>query len=122
MDLPRRRGLAECAAELIDDLQRRDEGASRGLEAGHRPPEEELRQGRMGDRPAEDARMQELRHAGVAEQMPLKAAWSGAVMLLRAADHAAARDVVGSLPLVTNGITKFELTEVISPPAAPSGG
>ena len=64
---------------------------------------------------AEDARMQELQQAGVVEQMLLKADWSGAVLLLRAADHAAAREAVGSLPLVTNGITRFELTEVISP-------
>lgn len=67
---------------------------------------------------AEDARMQELQQTGVVEQMLLKADWSGAVLLLRARDHAAAREAVGSLPLVTNGITRFELTEVISPPAS----
>jgi hypothetical protein len=67
---------------------------------------------------AENARMQELRHTGVVEQMLLKADWSGAVLLLRAADHAAARDAVDSLPLVTGGITRFELTEVISPPGS----
>jgi hypothetical protein len=64
---------------------------------------------------AEDVRMQELRQTGVVEQMLLKADWSGAVLLLRAADHAAAREAVSSLPLVSNGITRFELTEVISP-------
>jgi hypothetical protein len=67
---------------------------------------------------AENARMEELQHTGVVEQMLLKADWSGAVLLLRAADHAAARDAVDSLPLVTSGITRFELTEVISPPAS----
>ena len=50
---------------------------------------------------AEDARMQELQQTGVVEQMLLKADWSGAVLLLRAADQAAAREAVGSLPLVT---------------------
>jgi hypothetical protein len=37
------------------------------------------------------------------------------VLLLRAADLAAAREAVGSLPLVANRITSFELTEVITP-------
>jgi hypothetical protein len=67
---------------------------------------------------AENARMQELQHKGLVEQMLLKADSSGAVLLLRAADQTAAREAVGSLPLVTNGITRFELTEVISPPAS----
>ena len=40
---------------------------------------------------------------------------AGAVLLLRAADLAAAREAVGSLPLVANRITSFELTEVITP-------
>ena len=44
---------------------------------------------------AENARMQELQRTGVVEQMLLKADWSGAVLLLRAADHAAAREAVG---------------------------
>ena len=64
---------------------------------------------------AEAARMAELRQAGLVELMLLKADWSGAVLLLRAADLAAAREAVGSLPLVTNGITSFDLTEVITP-------
>ena len=63
---------------------------------------------------AEAARMTELQQAGLVELMLLKADWSGAVLLLRAADLAAAREAVGSLPLVTNGITRFELTEVIT--------
>ena len=67
---------------------------------------------------AEDARMQELQQAGLVEQMLLKADWSGVVLLLRAADQAAAREAVDSLPLVTNGVTRFELTAVISPPAS----
>jgi hypothetical protein len=64
---------------------------------------------------AETARMAELQQAGLVELMLLKADWSGVVLLLRAGDLAAARQAVGSLPLVTNGITNFELTEVITP-------
>jgi hypothetical protein len=41
------------------------------------------------------------------------------VLLLRASDLAAAREAVDSLPLVTNGITSFELTEVITPDQVP---
>ena len=68
---------------------------------------------------AEAARMAELQQAGLVELMLLKADWSGAVLLLRAADMAAAREAVGSLPLVANGITSFELTEVITPGSIP---
>jgi hypothetical protein len=49
----------------------------------------------------------------------LKADRSGAIILLRAADAAAARDALSSLPLVVNGITSFgEFTEVITVDAA----
>jgi hypothetical protein len=41
------------------------------------------------------------------------------VLLLRAADMAAARQAVDSLPLVAHGITSFELTEVITPDSIP---
>jgi hypothetical protein len=68
---------------------------------------------------AEATRMAELRQAGLVELMLLKADWSGAVLLLRAKDLPAARDAVDSLPLVTNGITTFELTEVITPGSSP---
>lgn len=64
---------------------------------------------------AEAARMAELQKAGQVELILLKADWSGAVLLLRTADMAAAREAVGSLPLALNGITEFELTEVITP-------
>jgi hypothetical protein len=64
---------------------------------------------------AEATRMAELQQAGLVELMLLKADWSGAVLLLRTGDLAAARQAVGSLPLVTNGITSFELAEVIIP-------
>jgi ketosteroid isomerase-like protein len=64
---------------------------------------------------AERARIYELLQAGIVETVLLKADRSGAIVLLRAADEAAARDALSSLPLVANGITSFgELTEVIS--------
>jgi hypothetical protein len=50
----------------------------------------------------------------VSAHLFLKADRSGAIILLRAVDAAAARDTRGSLPLVANGITSFgEFTEVI---------
>lgn len=68
---------------------------------------------------AEATRMAELQRAGLVELMLLKADWSGAVLLLRTSDLPAAREAVDSLPLVTNGITSFELTEVITPGSIP---
>jgi hypothetical protein len=63
---------------------------------------------------AEGARVNELQQAGIVETVFLKADRSGAIVLLRATDVAAARDALGSLPLVANGITSFgEFTEVI---------
>jgi len=64
---------------------------------------------------AEAARMAELQQAGLVELVLLKADWSGAVLLLQTSDLRAARETVDSLPLVINGITTFELTEVITP-------
>ena len=69
--------------------------------------------------PAEAARMAELQQGGLVELMLLKADWSGTVLLLRTADLVAARQAVDSLPLVINGITSFELTEVITPGSVP---
>jgi hypothetical protein len=68
---------------------------------------------------AETARMGELQQSGIVGMVLLKADQSGVIVLLHAADLAAARDAVGSLPLVANGITSFELTEVIAVPGAP---
>ena len=64
---------------------------------------------------AEATRMAELQQAGLVELVLLKADFSGAVLLLRTSDLPVAREAVDSLPLVTNGITSFELTEVITP-------
>ena len=44
MNLAGRGSVAESVPELIDDLQRRREGISCGLEARHGPPEQKLRQ------------------------------------------------------------------------------
>jgi ketosteroid isomerase-like protein len=64
---------------------------------------------------AEGARIYELQQAGIVETVLLKADRSGAIVLLRAADAATARDALSSLPLVANGITSFgEFTAVIS--------
>ena len=64
---------------------------------------------------AEGERISELQQSGIVETVLLKADRSGAILLLRAADAAAARDALSSLPLVANGITSFgELTEVVS--------
>jgi hypothetical protein len=64
---------------------------------------------------AEAARMTELQQAGLVELTLLKADWSGAVLLLNTSSLASARQAVDSLPLVANGVTSFELTEVITP-------
>jgi hypothetical protein len=64
---------------------------------------------------AEVVRMGELQQAGIVEMVLLKTDQSGAFVLLRTADLASAREAVGSLPLVANGITKVEITEVIAP-------
>jgi hypothetical protein len=65
---------------------------------------------------AESARSNELLASGVFNEFLLKADWSGAVILVDADDSATARAAVDSLPLVANGVTSFELTEVIEPP------
>jgi hypothetical protein len=61
----------------------------------------------------EAVRLKELQQNGTVNTVLLKADWSGAVLLLSTPDRAAAVD---SLPLVSHGITEFELTEVIAPP------
>jgi ketosteroid isomerase-like protein len=72
---------------------------------------------------AEGARIYELQQAGIVETVLLKADRSGAIVLLRAADAAAARDALSSLPLVANGITSFgEFTEVDEARGGPRTG
>lgn len=62
---------------------------------------------------AESARMQELQQSGVFERVLLKADRSGAVVLVNAADQETVRTLVDSLPLVVNGVTRFDITELI---------
>ncbi len=69
---------------------------------------------------AEGARTAELQRSGVFERVLLKADWSGAVILISANDAHEARAALDSLPLVANGVTRFELTPVVEPPAAPA--
>ena len=64
---------------------------------------------------AEGARMAELVGSGLVQQVFLKADWSGSV-LLADGDLDAVREAVDSLPLVREGITSFELTELDRPP------
>ena len=64
---------------------------------------------------AEAARTAEFQQAGLVELTLLKTDWSGAVLLLNAGSLVSARQAVDSLPLVVNGVTSFELTEVITP-------
>lgn len=66
----------------------------------------------------EAARTQELAQQGVLDRMLVKADWSGAVLVLRAGDRAAATDLLDTLPLVRAGIASFDLTEVVDPAAA----
>jgi hypothetical protein len=67
---------------------------------------------------AEAARTAELQRSGVFERVLLKADWSGAVVVVDAEDALTARAAIDSLPLARNGITHFELTQVVEPPAA----
>jgi hypothetical protein len=69
---------------------------------------------------AEGARTQVLQQTGVFERVLLKADWSGAVILVEAADVDEARAAVDSLPLVVNAVTSFELTPLVEPSAPPA--
>lgn len=62
---------------------------------------------------AEGARIAQLRQSGVLERVLLKADRSGAVLLVGADDADEARAAVDSLPLVVNGVTRFEVTPLV---------
>ncbi len=70
---------------------------------------------------AERARAAQLQDSGVFERVLLKADWSGAVVLVNASNADQACAALDSLPMVTNGVTAFELTPVIEPPPVPAG-
>jgi hypothetical protein len=56
-----------------------------------------------------------LERSGVFDTVLLKADFSGAVIVLNAADRTGARAVLDQLPLVKNGVARFDLTEVVEP-------
>jgi muconolactone delta-isomerase len=65
--------------------------------------------------PDEARRTEELRAAGVLEQLYLKADRSGAVLILDAQDAEEAERQLGTLPLVERGVVSVELTELVVP-------
>jgi hypothetical protein len=65
---------------------------------------------------AESARTAQLQQTGIFEGVYLKADRSGAVILIAAADADQARAALDTLPLVANGITRFDLTPIVAPP------
>lgn len=67
----------------------------------------------------EAARFKQLQDTGIVNTVLLKADWSGVVLVLTVPDGATARAALDTLPLVSNGLTTFELTEVIVPPQEP---
>ncbi len=62
---------------------------------------------------AESQRIAELRSAGTIIRGWVKADFSGGILLLECADQAEALAALGTLPMVRNNATTFELTEVI---------
>ena len=69
----------------------------------------------------ESARMADLVRQGVLERLLLKADWSGAALLLDVPDLETARATVDALPIAAHGLTRFDLTHVVDPPAATTG-
>jgi muconolactone delta-isomerase len=67
--------------------------------------------------PDEMRRIAELQQAGMIQQLYLKADRSGAVMLLEAESTDEAERQLATLPLVERGVTSFEVTEIVAPPA-----
>ena len=62
---------------------------------------------------AEVQRIEELRAAGTITGGWVKADFSGAVLVLECADAAEATAALGTLPIVINDATSFELIEVV---------
>jgi hypothetical protein len=57
-------------------------------------------------------RIEELKEAGVIEQLYLKADRSGAVIVLETESGTEAERQLATLPLVERGVTRFEVTEL----------
>ena len=65
----------------------------------------------------EGAAVEDLTRRGVVEWVLVKADWSGAVLLLEVPDLETARATVEALPIAAHGLTRFDLTPVVEPPA-----
>ncbi len=65
----------------------------------------------------EGAAVERLARQGVVEWVLVKADWSGAVLLLEVPDVETARATVEALPIAAHGLTRFDLTPVLDPPA-----
>jgi hypothetical protein len=65
----------------------------------------------------EGAQVGDLARRGVVQWALLKADWSGAVLLLEVPDVETARATVEGLPIAAHGLTRFDLTPVVEPPA-----
>jgi muconolactone delta-isomerase len=61
-------------------------------------------------------RVAELQRSGVIEEIWLKADRSGAVVVLDCDDADDARRQLSTLPLVENGVTSFDVTELVPIP------
>ena len=65
---------------------------------------------------AESAQMAHLVQRGVVHDMYLKTDYSGAVLILDAADRPDAENELATLPLVNARLTRFALTAIMEPP------
>ena len=65
----------------------------------------------------EGAEVERLVRQGVVQWVLVKADWSGAVLLLEVPDLETARATVDALPIAAHGLTRFDLTPVVDPPA-----
>ncbi len=65
----------------------------------------------------EGAAVEGLVRQGVVQWVLVKADWSGAVLLLEVPDLDTARATVEALPIAAHGLTRFDLIQVVDPPA-----
>lgn len=67
--------------------------------------------------PEESKRMAELAQSGTLEHAYLKADFSGAVLVVEADSLQGATAQLGTLPLVREGVTTFQFTQIVEPSA-----
>ncbi len=70
----------------------------------------------------EGTRVDDLVRRRVVQWVLVKADYSGAALLLEVPDIETARATVEALPVAAHGLTRFELTPVVEPPAHFEGG